>query len=81
MRLDAEFRYFKDHLEELALSYGGKFVVIKGQQVIASYDDELEAIRKTAQQHELGTFLVQKCELDPESYTQTFHSRVIVAGE
>jgi hypothetical protein len=77
MALNAEFQYFKAHLRDLVSKYGGKFVVIQGEQVIAVYEDELKAIRETAKTHELGTFLVQKCELDPEVYTQVFHSRVI----
>ena len=43
---------------------------------IGAYDDEAEAVRKTAEQHEIGTFLVQKCEPGTESYTQVFHSLV-----
>jgi hypothetical protein len=53
--------------------------VIKDCQVIGVYDDELEAVREAAKKHEMGTFLVQKCEPGSESYTQTFHSRVAFA--
>ena len=74
--LEKEFNYYLEHQDELVEKYKGKFVVIKNQQVIAAYESELDAIQETSKQHELGTFLVQKCEPGRESYTQTYHSRV-----
>ena len=77
-QLEKEFKYYLAHQDELVKKYDGKFIVIKDNSVIGVFDSELEAIEKTAQEHELGTFLVQKCEPGSESYTQTFHSRVAV---
>ena len=77
--LEKEFKYFLDHHKELVRKHKGKCVVIKGREVIGVYDDEVEAIRETQLKHELGTFLVQKCEPGSESYTRTFHSRVAFA--
>lgn len=74
--LEKEFAYYLDHQDELVEQFNGKFIVIKGQEVLGAYDAELEAIQKTVKDHALGTFLVQKCEPGEESYTQTFHSRV-----
>ena len=78
-RLEKEFRYYLEHQDELVEKYNGKFIVIKNREVIGAFDSELEAIDKTAEKHELGTFLVQKCEPGRESYTQTYHSRVTFA--
>lgn len=75
--LEKEFKWYRDHQEELVNMYNGKFVVIKGCEVIGSFDSELEAIKETTKKNELGTFLVQKCEPGTESYTQTYHSRVL----
>jgi hypothetical protein len=74
--LEREFKYYLQHQDELIKKYNGKYVVIKNLEVIGAYDSELEAVQKTAEKHELGTFLVQKCEPGSESYTQTYHSRV-----
>lgn len=71
-----EFQYFLDHQAELVEKYNGKFVVIKDNRVIGSYDKQIDAITKTANEHEPGTYLIQKCEPGPDCYTQTFHSRV-----
>jgi len=75
-KLENEFKYYLEHQKELINKYNGKYVVIKNLEVIGAYDSELEAVQKTAEKHELGTFLVQKCEPGSESYTQTYHSRV-----
>lgn len=74
--LEEEFRYYIAHQDELVAQHKGKYVVIKGEKVIGVFDDEIEAINQTSKTHELGTFLVQKCEEGADSYTQTYHSRV-----
>ncbi|MHB1005772.1 MAG: hypothetical protein ACYC3S_09040 [Chloroflexota bacterium] len=74
--LKQEFQYYLEHQDELVARYNSKFIVIKDRRVIGAYDSQLEAIRKTQEQHELGTFLVQKCEPGKASYTQSYHSRV-----
>ncbi len=75
--LEKEFNYYLEHQDELVEKYNGKFIVIKDCDVIGAFDSELEAVEKTAEQHELGTFLVQKCEPGTESHTETYHSRVM----
>jgi len=78
-KLEKEFKYYLEHQEELVKKYNGKFIIIKNREVIGVFDSELEAIEKTAEKYELGTFLVQKCEPGSESYTETYHSRVTFA--
>ena len=77
--LEKEFQYYIDHQDELVGKYRGKVIVIKDEMVIGVYDSDIEAIEKSSEKHEIGTFLVQKCEPGPDSYTQTFHSRVAFA--
>jgi hypothetical protein len=74
--LKKEFQFYLDHQQELLEKYRGKYVVIKGARVVGSHDTEMEAILETSKEHQLGSFLVQKCEPGSESYTQTYHSRV-----
>jgi hypothetical protein len=74
--LKKEFEYYLANQDDLVSKYKDKYVVIKDSQVLGAYDSEIEAIQQTSKEHELGTFLVQKCEPGEESYTQTFHSRV-----
>jgi hypothetical protein len=77
--LEKEFEFYLENQTELVKKYQGKFLVIKDRTVIGAFDTEIEAIESASSQHELGTFLVQICEPGPESYTQTFHSRVAFA--
>ncbi len=74
-QLEKEFNYYISHQDELAKLHKDKFIVIKDCQVIGVYDSEFEAITETTKQHELGTFLVQKCETGTNSYMQMYHSR------
>ncbi len=76
--LTKEFEYYTTHQKELVAKYEGKFVVIKNQQVIGSYDSEIEAYEGAQKDNELGTFLIQRVEPGAENYTQTFYSRVSI---
>ena len=78
--LKKEFDYYLQHQDELVSQYNGKFVIIKNCQVIGSYNSEIEAIEETKKQHDLGTFLVQKCEAGIESCSYMYHSRVILVN-
>jgi len=76
IKLKEEFDYFLAHHDELVKEHNGKFVVIKGQAVLAFYDDEQVAIQETGKKHKPGTFIVQKVSPGEADYTKTFHSRV-----
>ncbi|MFQ5672894.1 MAG: hypothetical protein ACE5G9_07360, partial [Nitrospinales bacterium] len=68
--LEKEFEYFIEHHEELVEKFNGKFVIIKDLQVLGAYDDIVQAIQETQKQnHEIGTFLVQKVSPGDEAYT------------
>lgn len=73
-----EFNYYIQHQKELVDKYNGRFIVLKNSEILGVFDSELEAIKETSKSHKLGTFLVQRCEPGKESYTQTYHSRVIL---
>jgi hypothetical protein len=76
-RLEKEFRYYLENQDELVSKYKGKFIVIKNRKVIGEFNSEIDAIRETSKVHELGTFLVQKCESGEAGHTETYQSRVI----
>ena len=77
--LKREFKYYLSHQKELVEKHNGKYLVIIGEDVVGVFDSEMTAIEETSKTHELGTFLVQKCEPGSEGYTQTYHSRVVFA--
>ncbi len=74
--LEKEFDYYIENQDDLVKRYNGKVIVIKGQQVIGAYDSIPDAIKETMKNHELGTFLTQRCEPGTDAYTMKFHSRV-----
>ncbi len=74
--LEKEFKYYLEHQDDLVEKHNGKFIVIKNLEVIGVFDDVAQAVEETSKNHEMGTFLVQKCSSGKEDYTQTFHSRV-----
>lgn len=75
-KLEKEFQFYLDRQEELLKICNGKYVVVKNETIIGVYDNEYDAVIKTAVDHPLGTFLVQLCTPGDEAYTVTFHSRV-----
>lgn len=75
--LKKEFEFYLKNQDKFVEKYNGKYIVIKNQEVIGVFESEIEAVEQTSVNHELGTFLVQKCEPGKESYTQTYHSRVV----
>ena len=77
--LEKEFKFYIEHQNELVKKHNGRVIVIKDCKVIGDYDNDMEAITETSKIHELGTFLVKKCEPGEESYTEVFHSRVAFA--
>lgn len=76
--LESEFEFYLEHQKEFVEKYQGKVIVIKGHEVIGVYDSDIEAVAETSKEHEIGTFLVQKCELGQENTAQTFQSRVVL---
>lgn len=76
--LDTEFKYYVVHQKELLDKYAGKFIVIKEENVIGAYVSQMEAYNETLKTEKLGTFLIQHCIPGTQSYTHTFHSRVLL---
>lgn len=75
--LEKEFKYFKDHQEELVKKHEGKYLVIVGEEVVGVYDAEIDAYVEAKKRYKPGTFLIQHCLPGESAYTQTFYSRAI----
>ena len=58
---DANYLFFKSHIDELITRYDGRFIVIKDESIIADYSTFDEAYNNTIKTEELGTFLIQQC--------------------
>ena len=75
--LQKEFDFYLANQDEMVEKYDGRYIVIKNGIVVGVYDDEITAVAKTQESHELGTFLVQKVSEGDSEYTQTYNSRVV----
>jgi hypothetical protein len=76
--LEREFTYYLNNQSELVKKYAGKFIVIKDEEVVGAFDSHLEAYEDSVKKYALGLFLIQHCEAGSDSYTQMFHSRVLI---
>jgi hypothetical protein len=74
-----DFDFFIKSYQELYSQYGHKFIAIKNQKILGSYDTELEAITNTEKQYPLGSFIVQECNGDESGYTNYISSWQIVS--
>jgi hypothetical protein len=74
--LEKEFQFYLNNQDRLVKEYNGKYIVIKGEEVVGAYDSEAEAYFETTKSLQAGTFLIQLCQPGEEAYTETYHSRV-----
>ena len=74
--LEKEFQYYEENRARLLEEHSGKVLAIKGQKVIGVYFTEVEALEKTSEIYEIGTFLIQFVDPSEENQIQVFHSRV-----
>ena len=58
--LEQERKYFADHLAEWLSRYPGKFVAIKGQQLLGVFDTIEDALASGAREVGLEPFLVRR---------------------
>ncbi|MDR2526726.1 MAG: hypothetical protein LBC92_02525 [Rickettsiales bacterium] len=59
--LDKDFEWFDRNMENLYKEHGHKFLAIKNEKVIGSYDTFDIALTETTKEEEVGTFLIQEC--------------------
>jgi hypothetical protein len=58
--LDTERQYIESHRDELLKQYGGRFLVIKGEEVTGAYDSMNEALQGAALTHGLTSVLIRR---------------------
>jgi|GEM_PF-2764201 len=54
-----EIEYYKSNRKEFLQQYNGKYLLIKGQQVIGVFNSNTEAQAEGASLHEVGTFIIE----------------------
>jgi len=71
------FQWYLDNQNRIVKKYDGKYIVIKDNSIVGSYNSDIEALLDSEKKYEIGTFLIQRCSPGTEAYTQNFSSRVI----
>ena len=71
---ESELDFFISHQDELVAKHRGKFLIIRGSEVVAAYDNPLEAYLTAQQSFAPGTFMIQPCEPGPGAYTVTINT-------
>lgn len=72
--LENEFQWFLENYDKLYKQYGVSFLAIKNKSVLGVYQSYAEGVKKTLENEELGTFIVQKCNGDESAYTNYIFS-------
>ena len=67
--LETERDYFDKHRDDLLRQYPGKFVVIKDQQLLGSYDTIQDALGAGAREFGMVSFLVRRTDQVAEEIT------------
>ena len=76
--LNKEFRYYLDNQDEFVKMYNGKYLVIKDDAVVETFDTEDDAYFASIKKYEPGTFMIQKCSPGDKDYTQQFHNNNVI---
>lgn len=77
---EKELNYFITHQQELVQQYPRKVLVLKDENVVGAYETVLEAYLKAQEKHEIGSFMIQRCEPGVDAYTVTISSTNINMG-
>jgi hypothetical protein len=67
--LETERQYFEKNREDLLRNFPGKFVVIKDEQVLGSFDSIEDALAGGAREYGVTSFLVRRTDQVPEDAT------------
>lgn len=76
-----DFYFFIDRYAELYNQYGYSFIGIKNKQVIGSFSSRLSAFEELSQKYEPGTFIIQECSADSNSYEKGAHITRLLTGD
>ena len=74
-----DFDFFMKNYQELYNRYGHKFIAIRNEKVLGTYDSVSEAINTLSEIYEPGTYIIQECTGDESAY-RTSIMRLMIKG-
>jgi hypothetical protein len=72
--LKRNLEWYIANQKELAAKYNGKILLIVDQKLVKAFDDMAQAFTEASKAHEPGTYTLQPCSPDPDSYTLMLYS-------
>lgn len=77
-----EYLWFEAHEEASLQQHLGRYIVIKGEQVIGDYGTRKHARQETLKKHEAGSFIIHFCvEKDPRRVPRLRGRKLISVDE
>jgi hypothetical protein len=77
--LKKDLEWYIENQRALSEKYNGKVLLIVNQHLIGAFDSMQAAYATAIKTYALGTFTLQPCSPDPDSYTLTLYSHNAVA--
>ena len=75
--LQEEFQLFVDRHDEFAEKYSGRVIILKGNEVVADFEDVATAYWYAVENELLGTVLIQPVGNDDSDHILTIHSQLV----
>jgi hypothetical protein len=72
--LKKNLEWYITHQKDLAAKYNGKILLIANQELVKVFDDIGTAYAEALKAYAPGTFTLQPCSPDPDSYTLMLYS-------
>jgi hypothetical protein len=72
--LKKDLEWYIENQKELSAKYNGKVLLIVNQHLIGAFGSMQEAYATAIKAYTLGTFTLQPCSPDSDSYTLTLYS-------
>jgi hypothetical protein len=72
--LKKNLEWYIENQQDLAAKYNGKVLLIVDQRLVRAFDNIGEAYAEAQKSYAPGTFTLQPCSPDPDSYTLMLYS-------
>ena len=66
--------WYIEHQKDLSTKYNGKVLLIVDQSLVGAFDSMQDAYAAALKKYTPGSFTLQPCSPDPDSYTLTLYS-------
>lgn len=76
--IDSNYEYFKKNIDALCEMYYGKYISVKNEAVLGSYESFDQAYNETIKSEELGSFLIMQCVGKDDASINNFYSNNVV---